>query len=49
MTERKGRFENIYVEALLECALEVEDAFLCVVIPLILIFCLGLLAVVIYH
>ena len=49
MAERKGRFENIFVEALLECTFEVEDVFLYVVIPLILVFGVVLLAVVIYH
>jgi hypothetical protein len=44
----KHQFDSFFVEAMLEC-LEVEDAFLYVLIPLILVVCLGFLGVMAYH
>ena len=35
MTEREGRFEGVLLEGLLECAFEVEEAFVYMVMPLI--------------
>jgi len=49
MPERKGRFDNVLLEGLLECAFEVEEAFVYVVIPLILVFSFVFVAVVVYH
>ena len=47
--ERRGQFDNFVLEAVLECALELEDAFLYVVIPLIIVGGLFLLVYAAYQ
>lgn len=49
MPERKWSFHSVFAEGVLECLFELEEAFLYVLIPVILVFGLCFLAVMVYH
>ena len=49
MKEHKGRFGDIFLEGVLECVLEVDEIFLYVVVPLMLVSAVCFLVFVVYH